>query len=160
MAKAYHQGLRLDDALLTYQKYQSSEEGTKHSKVKREIETVLNAQKQIQYPIDISFENIGEKINTKYPDYYPFVTPNESFLIFTSRRSGGKEFDGYYPSSIFYSTVVNGEFTTAKKGNSMINSAFDDQAVGLSYNADKLYIYFDDIKHKSMKVAMKAVEPG
>ena len=29
----------------------------------------------------------------------------------------------------------------------MINSAFDDQAVGLSYNADKLYIYFDDIKN-------------
>ena len=30
----------------------------------------------------------------------------------------------------------------------MINSTFDDQAVGLSYNADKMYIYFDDIKSK------------
>ncbi|MBL4668157.1 MAG: PD40 domain-containing protein, partial [Flavobacteriales bacterium] len=70
-------------------------------------------------------------------------------MIYTTRRkSGVKEFDGYYPSAINYSKVVNGEFVASKKGNSMINSTYDDQAVGLSYNADKLYIYFDDIKSK------------
>ena len=147
LGKAYHQQLILEDALTAFRKYKASAAGTKQGEVDREIETVLNAQKQIQSPVDITFENVGDKINTKFPDYYPFVTPNESFLVFTSRRTGAKEFDGYYPSSIFYSKVLDGEFPTAKKGNSMINSAFDDQAVGLSYNADKLYIYFDDIKN-------------
>jgi hypothetical protein len=147
LGNAYHQVLKLDEALETYQKYKTSGAGTKQNEVDRAIETVNNAKKQILSPIDVTFENVGDKINTPHPDYYPFVTPNESFLVFTSRRSGSKEFDGYFPSSIFYCKVVNGEFTTAKKGNAMINSAFDDQAVGLSYNADKLYIYFDDIKN-------------
>ena len=148
LGKAYHLVLKLDEALTALEKYKSLGEGTKQAEVDRIVEMVKNAQKQITSPIDVTFENVGDKINTEHPDYYPFVTPNESFLVFTSRRSGGKEFDGYYPSSIFYSKVSNGEFVTAKKGNTTINSSFDDQAVGLSYNADKLYIYFDDIKHK------------
>ncbi|MCO6498964.1 MAG: PD40 domain-containing protein [Vicingus serpentipes] len=147
LGKAYHHVLKLDDALDSFQKYKTSAAGTKQDEVDREIETVNNAKKQIQSPIDVSFENVGDNINTEYPDYYPFVTPDESFMVFTSRRSGAKEFDGYYPSSIYYSQVVDGEFVSAKKGSSMINSSFDDQAVGLSYNADKLYIYFDDIKN-------------
>ena len=147
LGKAYHQVLKLDEAIASFEKYKASGAGTKQSEVEREIETVYNAIKQITSPIDVTFENVGDNINTEHPDYYPFVTPNESFMVFTSRRSGAKEFDGYYPSSIYYSKVVNGEFSPAKKGSSMINTSFDDQAVGLSYNADKLYIYLDDIKN-------------
>ncbi len=148
LGKAYHYNLKLDEALDAFSQYKTSNGGTKQAEVDREIEMVKNAQKLISSPIDVSFENAGDKINTEYPDYYPFVTPNESFMVFTSRRkSGVREFDGYYPSAIYYSAVVNGEFVPSKKGNSMINSTFDDQAVGLSYNADKLFIYFDDIKN-------------
>jgi len=148
LAKAYHFNLKLDQALSTYQKYKTAGAGTKLKEVDREIEMVKNAKKLVASPIDISFENAGDKVNTKYPDYYPFVTPNESFMVFTSRRkSGVREFDGYYPSAIYYCKVDSGEFTPAKKGSSMVNSTYDDQAVGLSYNADKLFIYFDDIKN-------------
>lgn len=148
LAKAYHYNLKFEDAITKFNEYKESGSGTKQSEVDREIETAKNAMKLINSPIDIDFENAGDLINTEYPDYYPFVTPNESFMVFTSRRkSGPKEFDGYYPSAIYYTKVVNGEFIQSKKGNAMINSPFDDQAVGLSYNADKLYIYFDDIKN-------------
>ncbi len=148
LGKAYHYNYKFDKALETFKKYKTSGAGTKQKEVDREIEMVNNAKKIVQSPIDITFENLGSLINTNLPDYYPLVTPNESFLVFTSRRkSGTREFDGYYPSSIYYSKVVNGEFVAAKKGSAMINSAYDDQAVGLSYNADKLFIYFDDIKH-------------
>jgi tetratricopeptide (TPR) repeat protein len=149
LGKAYHVNLMLNKSIEAYNTYITKGPGTKIEIVDRELEIVNNAKKLMQAPIDVSFENAGPKINSEYPDYYPFVTPNESFMIFTTRRKNGtKEFDGYYPSSINYSTVVNGEFTIAKKGSSMINSTFDDQAVGLSYNADKMYIYFDDIKSK------------
>jgi hypothetical protein len=149
LGKAYHYNLKLDEALEAFNKYIEKGEGTKIKEVDREMKMVKNAKKLIQTPIDVTFDNAGDNINSIYPDYYPFVTPDESFLVFTSRRkSGVREFDGYYPSSIQYSQVVNGEFSPAKKGSSMINSAYDDQAVGLSYNADKLYIYYDDIKNK------------
>lgn len=149
LGKAYHYNLKLEQALEAFNKYIVSGPGTRIAEVDREIEKVENAIKLLQSPIDVTFENAGDKINSEYPDYYPLVTPNESFMIYTTRRkSGVKEFDGYYPSAINYSKVVNGEFVAAKKGSSMINSTYDDQAVGLSYNADKLYIYFDDIKSK------------
>ncbi|MCB0402184.1 MAG: PD40 domain-containing protein, partial [Flavobacteriales bacterium] len=148
LGQAYHFNLMFDEALSTLMEYKGTGSGTKQAEVDRLIETVQNAQKLVASPLDISFENAGNLINSEYPDYYPFVTPDESFMVFTSRRkSGTREFDGYYPSAIYYTSVTDGEFTEAKKGNSMINSTYDDQAVGLSYNADKLFIYFDDIKN-------------
>ncbi len=149
LGKAYHYNLKFDEAFEAFNSYIKTGGGTKQGEVDRAMDMVENAQKLIEVPIDVTFENAGDKINSEYPDYYPFVTPNESFMVFTSRRkSGTREFDGYYPSAIYYTSVVDGEFVTAKKGSSMINSTYDDQAVGLSYNADKLYIYYDDIKEK------------
>jgi len=149
LGKAYHYNLEFDKALEVFSEYIAEGQGTKIKEVDREIEVVKNAIKITKTPIDVTFENAGDLINSEYPDYYPFVTPDESFIVFTSRRkSGVKEFDGYYPSAINYAKVLNGEFVKAKKGSSMINSTYDDQAVGLSYNADKIFIYFDDIKNK------------
>lgn len=145
---AYHSNLKIEKALIAFNNYKTAGKGSKLKEVERKIEMTKNAQKLIKNPLDISFKNLGDNINTEYPDYYSFVTPNESFMVFTSRRKyGSKEFDGYYPSEIYYSKVVNGIFTKAKKGSSLINSPYDDQVVGLSYNADKLFIYFDDIKN-------------
>ena len=57
-----------------------------------------------------------------------------------------REFDGYYSSDVFYSEVENGEFVKAKGVGMMVNSAYDEQVVGLSYNADLLFVYLDHIK--------------
>lgn len=150
LAKAYHYTLKLNEALETLLKYQKSGIGTKQSEVTRELETVKNAILFVKSPIDVSFENAGDKINTEYPDYYPLVTPDESYLFFTSRRKGvmgnAREFDGYYSSDVFYTKVENGEFIPAKGAGAMVNSIYDEQAVGLSYNADKLFVYMDNIK--------------
>lgn len=149
LGKAYHTNMMFDKAIEAFNYYITQGSGTKIHVVDRELELANNAKKLIHAPINVSFENAGPNINSEYPDYYPFVTPDESFMVFTSRRkSGVREFDGYYPSAINYSKVVSGEFARTKKGSTAINSSYDDQAVGLSYNADKVYIYFDDIKNK------------
>ncbi len=150
LAKAYHYNLKLEEALETYDKYKKSGTGTKQNEIAREVEMVKNAMELIKKPLDVTFENAGDKINTMYPDYYPLITPDESYLFFTTRRKGVtggvREFDGYYSSDIFFSKVENGEFITAKGAGNMVNSTFDEQAVGLSYNADRLFVYFDNIK--------------
>ena len=150
LAKAYHYNLKLDEAIETMEKYKKSGEGKLQDQVDRELEMMKNAKKLVVSPIDISFENVGDLINSEYPDYYPFVTPDESTIYFTTRRKGVvggmREFDGYYSSDIFYSVVENGEFVKAKGAGMMVNSAYDEQVVGLSYNADLLFVYLDHIK--------------
>lgn len=150
LAKAYHYNLKLDEAIETMEKYKKSGVGLLQEQADRELEMMKNAKKLVVSPIDISFENIGELINSEYPDYYPFVTPNESTIYFTTRRKGVvggmREFDGYYSSDVFYSEVENGEFVKAKGAGMMVNSAYDEQVVGLSYNADLLFVYLDHIK--------------
>ncbi len=150
LARAYHLNLKLDEALETYEKYKKSATGTKQAEVDRQMQMVKNAIELVQNPIDVTFENVGEKINTEYPDYYPLVTPDESFLVFTSRRKGvvggAREFDGYYSSDVFFTKVDSGEFIVAKGAGTMVNSIYDEQAVGLSYNADRLFVYMDNIQ--------------
>ena len=150
LAKAYHYNLKLDEAIETMEKYKKSGTGLLQNQADRELEMMKNAKKLVVSPIDISFENVGELINSEYPDYYPFVTPDESTIYFTTRRKGVvggmREFDGYYSSDVFYSEVENGEFVKAKGVGMMVNSAYDEQVVGLSYNADLLFVYLDHIK--------------
>ncbi|MGB0882157.1 MAG: tetratricopeptide repeat protein [Vicingaceae bacterium] len=148
LAKAYHSNLKLDKALSYFKVYKNKGKGAFIGEVDNNIRYVKNAQNLIKSPLNIVFENLGDKINSEFPDYFPLVTPKENFIVFTSRRKSKiKEFDGYYPSAIYTSKTISGNFPTARRASQAINTMYDDQAVGLSYNADKLYIYLDDLKN-------------
>jgi hypothetical protein len=147
---AYHINLQYDYALELFYAYKEKEEGSFLGSINRQIETVKNAKKIAEAPINVEFENIGLSINSKYPDYYPFITPDESFIAFTSRRrkniNAKLEFDGFYSSDIWISKVKDGEFTAAENAGRNINTGLDEQVVGLSSNGDKMFIYIDHIK--------------
>ena len=86
-------------------------------RVERKIEMCFNAIELTKYPLDVSFENLGEKINSAYPDFSPFVPADESYLVFTSRRKGNRgnmlDYDGFYTSDLYMSTVKKGAFYKA-----------------------------------------------
>jgi len=146
LAKAYQFAHSFNEAIEYYKIYDSISEGKKHDEVARKLETCETAKILIKNPIDVTFENLGELINSAKPDYYPFVAKDESYIVFTSRRTGAIEFDGFYQSDIYYSENINGSFQKAKQIGALVNSEFDDQVVGLSDDARKLFIYFDNIK--------------
>ncbi len=83
---AYQYGNRFDEAIAAYEKAKTF--GYKNNgSVERQIETCYNGKELLKYPLKITFENLGRSINTKYPDYFPLVPADESFMLFTSRRS-------------------------------------------------------------------------
>ena len=43
------------------------------------------AKNQLKNPKGYRLENIGETINSEYPDFSPVITADESMLFFTSR---------------------------------------------------------------------------
>lgn len=147
LAEAYTHRYEYDKSIKALQEYKKSP-----GKFKNEIESLIFgyeiAQELYNQPIPATFENLGDKINSEYPDYYPFVSKDEKILVFTSRRKeskGRKEFDGYYPSDIFI-TKFNGFNFSPAKPISSLNTNFDEQCVSLSNDGKHMFIYFDNIE--------------
>ncbi|MEO6902814.1 MAG: hypothetical protein ABI315_06655 [Bacteroidia bacterium] len=147
---AYQYASRFDDAIKAYNQYKNSGISSKEIVLlNHRIETCNNGKEYAKYPINVTFENLGIDVNSPYPDYYPFTTEDESFIIFTSRRSdniGGQlEVDGYYSSDIYISTPINGSWGKPKNLGGGINTRYDEQAVGLTPNGETMLLYLDHI---------------
>ncbi|MBL4656991.1 MAG: PD40 domain-containing protein [Flavobacteriales bacterium] len=143
---ALQYALKWKDAIEAFQQYKMSDASKRADQVDRKIEMCNNGKWLLRNRQAIVFEPLGANINSKYADYYPFVAKDESFIVFTSRRGGALEFDGLYQSDIYLAEYGEEGFVKASRGNANINSEFDDQTVGLSNSADKLFVYVDNIK--------------
>lgn len=146
---AYQYASRFDDAIKSYNKYKVGLKGEELEKVEHQIETCQNGKEYVKHPVNVTFTNIGKEVNSEYPDYYPFVTADETFLIFTSRRKdnigGAVEVDGYYSSDI-YMTVPNGDIWTKPKNiGPPVNTRLDEQAVSLAPDGSSMIVYIDHI---------------
>ena len=149
LALTYH--YKYKDAEKLFIEYQTKEKNGKYSKVvSRNISNCKSAPLLLAKPLNVTYKNLGNKINTKFPDYYPFVSKNDSILYFTSRRQGNlggsKEFDGYYPADIFY-FLLHKNLAKAKNIGKKLNTVGDDQVVGISNDGTKLFVYFDVVDH-------------
>lgn len=145
---AYHYANKFDDAIKAYTKYKQLVPKDA-AKVDRQIEMCNNGKQLVKFPVDVQFQNLGKEVNSEFPDYYPFVTDDESTLLFTSRRNGNVgnslEMDGYYSSDIYISSVKNGVWQKPRNIGPLINTRFDEQVVGLTADGSKMIVYIDHI---------------
>ncbi len=149
LGKAYHYANKFNSAITAFNKFKEKANPADKIKADKEIEECNNGIQLVKYPVNVSFENLGKLVNTPYPDYYPFVSQDESMLVFTTRRPGGPsqdpEIDGYYSSDIYISHAVNGVWQKAKSIGTQVNTPDDEEAVGLNPTANELVIYLDHI---------------
>src|ERR1035437_1600461 len=151
LGNAYHFANRFDDAIKAYNKYKEKVLKDKKSveQVERMIEQCHNGAELVKHPLHVKFENLGKNVNSEFPDFYPIVSPDESTLYFTTRRKSPTalqpEFDGLYPSDIFYTTKKNGKWEKAQTIGNVINTNLDEQAVDVSDDGTILLFYIDHI---------------
>ncbi len=149
LGQAYQYANRFDDAIKAYSTFKEKSSRRDIERAERAIETCYNGKQFVKFPLDVTFENLGKDVNSEYADYHPFATLNESFMVFTSRRKGGKsnslEMDGLYPSDIYMTTVKEGNWIKATNIGSPVNTSFDEQAVGLSPDGSSMTVYLDHI---------------
>jgi len=106
-----------------------------------------SGKKNVRDSIPIIMLNMGNQINSKYPDYTAAVNSTEDLIVFTSRRSGstGGMVDPESPfefEDIYFSRKnEDGTWTKAEKLKGDVNSADHDAVVWLSPKGDKLIIY-------------------
>lgn len=139
---------KLDAAEESFTKYKTLTKKT--GDIDIQLGYVKNARKLIENPVNVTFTNLGKEVNSDEPDYYPFVSGDETFLAFTSRRKdnmGGKkvEIDGYHSSDIYFSKLENGKWTKSVNAGRLINTALDEQVVGLKPDGSEMMIYLDHI---------------
>jgi hypothetical protein len=65
------------------------------------------AKELVAAPINVKIQNLGDSINSEFPDYSPVLSADESSLIYTTRRNtgtGGERLqDGQYYEDIVIS---------------------------------------------------------
>jgi len=107
-----------ENALISYNMYREKIPEKKQALIDHYIETCENAKALVKRPVNVKFENLGKDVNTKYADYYPFVSKDEGALYFTSRREdclgNTRSAFGYFASDIYVSKVKNGQWQKAK----------------------------------------------
>ncbi|MCX6312332.1 MAG: hypothetical protein NT084_11940 [Bacteroidetes bacterium] len=150
LGRAYHFAYRFDDAVRCYNLFKTNGKGTAENliDVEREIQNCYNAKELMKYPLNVTFENLSSNVNTVFPEYYPFVPSDESFIVYNSKRSDGgnlRQNDGSYFSSVFISRESEGGFLKGKNIGAPIGT--DDgnvEVVGMSANGNYLLLYYDN----------------
>ncbi len=125
-------------AILTFNLYKSYvKKDELKRKAQRYIEMCQSADSLTQFPVDVTFENLGKNINSKYADFNPFVNSNETLLAYSSDRNG-------HQSDIFVSTRKKERVFNKSKAPEEINTSYDEIVAGLTKKGDKIYIHTNE----------------
>lgn len=156
LGRAYHLNTELEKALAEFETYlkSASEKRIKRNDVNKHIEQVKFAMEQIKNPLKVKIENMGDAVNSKYPDYAPSLNKEETVLIFTSRREnttgGGKDpYDFQYFEDVYISTrnSTAGEWSKPQQISPLINTEYHDASLSISPDGQTIYLYKNDNKN-------------
>lgn len=151
LGEAYRLNYNFVASLVYFNKFKEIV-GNKNSELTTEINKQLvtntNAQEFVKDTAKVIIVNLGDSINSKYPDYSPVISADESTLIFTSRRPGSmggeKTDDDQFMEDIYIShKKKDGSWSTATSIGPTINSAGNEANVGLSADGQTLFVYKD-----------------
>ncbi len=151
--QALHLNYRFDEAIANYEKFKSYLTPGKHAELIKEcnraIEVSQNAKTLYGAPVKFIITNMGDSINSAYPDYSAVLSADENTIIFTSRRLGSTggdvDDDGTYYEDIYIShKKKDGTWTSAKSISPNINTSEHEASCGLIADGQTLMIYKGD----------------
>lgn len=148
MGNAYQIRQEFDSAIVFYKMHLErigNRNQAETDKTERYIKECKFGKEQLSNPKRVSIKNVGINVNSKYPDYDPIISSDNTVLLFTSRRKGvGGEIDGElneYFEDIWMSRKVNGIWQKAENIGEPINTKLHDAVVGLSPDGQRLLTY-------------------
>lgn len=99
-------------------------------------------------PLNYNITNVGDGVNSEWPDYGPTIDENETMLIFTSRRRQGNMNENVYEDNfpyedIYISRKVDDKWGPAKNMGPVINTPYFESSLTLTKDGKQLYLYLD-----------------
>jgi hypothetical protein len=147
LAKAYQFAEKYYEAGKLYEEIIPKAPEKLKPELELEAEYCTRAREAVLNPKNVTFINLGKKINSEFPDYYPVVPENNLFLAFTSRRKGNTgnvlQKDGFYSSDVFICDNKNGNWQKAKNAGVKVNTVGDEQPTGCSHDGKNVILYTD-----------------
>ena len=153
LGQALQMNMDWDKAIQRYQEYKAQikpDDKESMARVDKKITECRNGIELVKNPVLVFIDNVGQEINSSFPDYAPVISADESVMMFTSRRDntsgGGIDVnDQMYYEDIYISYGENGKWSPAKNMGKPVNTENrHDATVALSADGQKLFIYLDD----------------
>ncbi|MEO6302202.1 MAG: hypothetical protein ABIP51_03410 [Bacteroidia bacterium] len=149
--QALHVNYKFDEAIAQYtefKKYVSAKDKEWQKLIEREKATAAVAKDLIAYPMNVQITNLGDSVNSIYPDYSPVLSADERTLIFTTRRpnttGGFKEVNGLYNEDVVVCYKDdNGKWSSPQSISPNINSSAMEAVINLSPDGQTLILYKD-----------------
>ena len=149
--QALHINYRFDDAITQYEKF-ATYIGT-DKEWKKDIEYYKKqsnfAKEVVAAPINVQISNMGDSINSEYPEYSPVLSSDERTLIYTTRRpssTGGEK----TPDGLFFEDIVvsykddKGKWSKPVALSPNVNTNGHEASVNLSPDGQTLIVFRDD----------------
>lgn len=160
--RSYHLNEKWDDAIKFYNKRiqqvnsspRLAKENSQHTRdLKKYIEECENGKVLSAKPVNVKLENLGGKINTKFPEYLVIVNADESVMMFTSQRPGStgensKEFhDDYmfHHEDIYVSHRKEDAWDEAYNVGPPVNTEINDATIALAPDGHTVLTYNDKL---------------
>lgn len=149
--KALHFNYKFDEAIAQYDLF--DKEYAKDKETKADVaffkQQSIYAKELIAAPINVKIENLGDSINSAFPDYSPVLSADEATLIYTTRRNtgtgGDKTPDGQYFEDIVVSYKnENGIWSSPKGIGQFVNTNGHEASINLTPDGQTLIVYRDD----------------
>ncbi|MBI3135685.1 MAG: OmpA family protein [Bacteroidetes bacterium] len=112
----------------------------------KKIQECKNGQLLESKKARVWIDNVGNQINSEYPDYAPVISTDEAIMIFTTRRPETEDmaFGGYF-EDLYVSKRTDGVWSKATPIGKPVNvRGQHDATIGLSPDGHTLYVYNDD----------------
>lgn len=150
--EALHLNYKFDEAIANYEKFKSflkSKQVDMIADVDRHIQISNNAKLIVPAPINVVITNLGDSINSPFPDYSPVLSADENTIIFTSRRPGSTGNDKTDQNEFYEDLYISyrkpdSSWTTPVSISPNINTITNEASLGLTADAQTLLIYKDD----------------
>ena len=153
LAKALHINNNFQRSIDYFDKFRDLP-GKKSKEIISEIEhykeMCFTALELMKNPVNCTIKSLGDSVNSPYGDYSPVISVDEDVLMFTSNRKGTGGDNNITPEGNYFEDIwicyrkTDGSWTQAKSIGPTINTFDNEATIGLSADAQQLFIYKDD----------------
>jgi outer membrane protein OmpA-like peptidoglycan-associated protein len=149
LAQAYQLNNEFDSAIVYYQEYKkivSNDDVEQHAYISKKIRESRTGIELTKNPVLVWIDNLGDSINSEYPEYSPVISADNKGLFYTARRpdtKGGKtDRIGVYYEDIYYAERASeSDWSAGKNIGSPVNTSSHDATVGLSPDGNSILTY-------------------